>query len=154
MYRLGDKYQVPSLCDLATVKFTGSATKLWSLTNKQVYYGNSETFEAGDSIDKFTKAIRTAYSSTPDTNRGMRDVVIGATLDNYHHLMNLESLRVLIREELPAFGADLFLLLHERSWVARQSCQQCQLCKESKTMPYTFVVARACGKCRGKLQKS
>ena len=153
MYRLGDMYQTLTLCNLAIMKFTESATKLWSLTNKIVsgVFVSMHAFEAGDSIEHLTKAIRMAYSSTPDTNRGMRNAITMAILGNYHYLVDLEKIRLLIREELPAFGADLFLMLHERSRVAQQPFHDCQMCAEPDTMPHTFVVARACAQCYSRL---
>jgi hypothetical protein len=59
MYALGDKYQVDGLSQLAKEKFESCLH----------HHAHSEDF---------ITAVQLAYSSTPDTNRGLRDVVLGA----------------------------------------------------------------------------
>jgi hypothetical protein len=59
MYALGDKYQVAGLCALAKMKFEACL---------------SEHVQSED----FITAVQIAYSSTPDTNRGLRDAVVNA----------------------------------------------------------------------------
>ncbi|KAF2134723.1 hypothetical protein P153DRAFT_380535 [Dothidotthia symphoricarpi CBS 119687] len=71
MYALGDKYHVDGLCQLATSKFDSCLH----------YHWNSEDF-----ID----AVQIVYSSTPDTNRGLRDVVLKAF--NIHFGINIAQI--------------------------------------------------------------
>jgi len=59
MYALGDKYQVEGLCDLAKRKFETCLSE----------HAHSEDF---------IEAVQIAYSTTPDSNRGLRDAVISA----------------------------------------------------------------------------
>jgi hypothetical protein len=59
MYALGDKYQVEGLCELAKRKFESCLP-------------NHAQFE------DFITATQLAYGSTPDSNRGLRDAVLGA----------------------------------------------------------------------------
>jgi hypothetical protein len=59
MYALGDKYQVEGLCNTAKEKFRSCLH----------HHAHSEDFIAA------TQAI---YSTTPDSNRGLRDVVVSA----------------------------------------------------------------------------
>ncbi|KAH8724450.1 hypothetical protein GQ44DRAFT_740330 [Phaeosphaeriaceae sp. PMI808] len=59
MYALGDKYGVQGLCDLAKEKFE-------SCLDLHVH------------SEDFTTAIQLAYSTTPDSNRGLRDVIVEA----------------------------------------------------------------------------
>lgn len=59
MYVLGDKYQIDGLCELALDKFYSCLRNHW----------NSEDF-----ID----AVRVAYTSTPNTDRGLRNAIIAA----------------------------------------------------------------------------
>jgi hypothetical protein len=59
MYALGDKYQVDGLCQLAKEKF------------ESCLHHHAHT-------EDFVSAVQLAYSSTPDTNRGLRDVVLNA----------------------------------------------------------------------------
>jgi len=59
MYALGDKYQVEGLGELAKVKFESCLAE----------HAQSEDF---------VNAVQIAYSSTPDSNRGLRDAVVKA----------------------------------------------------------------------------
>ncbi|KAF1915882.1 hypothetical protein BDU57DRAFT_556238 [Ampelomyces quisqualis] len=59
MYALGDKYQVEGLCYVATQKFESCLP----------HHAYSEDF---------VSAVQIAYSSTPDSNRGLRDSVLAA----------------------------------------------------------------------------
>jgi hypothetical protein len=149
MYRLGDKFDVPSLCILAKMKFEASATTLWSLTSRPK--GNQNTYEDGDSITKFIEAVRLAYSSIPDTNHGMRDSMALAALNHLHHLMALKDFQALVHNELPDFSSDILMTLCKRSKLEDQSCRHCQTCGDYDSMPHTFIVARACGTCLARL---
>ena len=64
MYALGDKYQVDGLSDLAKKKFESCLH----------HHASSEDF---------LTAVQVAYSMTPDTNRGLRDVVVKAFLTHF-----------------------------------------------------------------------
>jgi hypothetical protein len=64
MYALGDKYQVTGLQHLAAMKFKASLAYHW------------------DSPD-FITAVQTVYSSTPDSNRVLRDIVVQAFKDHF-----------------------------------------------------------------------
>ena len=64
MYALGDKYQVKGLQHLAASKFKASLASHW------------------DSPD-FITAVQTVYSSTPDSNRLLRDIVVEAFMDYF-----------------------------------------------------------------------
>ncbi|KAF2023849.1 hypothetical protein EK21DRAFT_80003, partial [Setomelanomma holmii] len=59
MYALGDKYQVEGLCDLAKEKFRSCLH----------HHAHSEDF---------ISAVQTIHSTTPESNRGLRDVVVSA----------------------------------------------------------------------------
>jgi hypothetical protein len=64
MYALGDKYQVVGLCSLAASKFSASLPHHWNSTD-------------------FITAVQTVYSSTPDSKRGLRDIVVQAFRDYF-----------------------------------------------------------------------
>ncbi|OAL01024.1 hypothetical protein IQ06DRAFT_136109 [Phaeosphaeriaceae sp. SRC1lsM3a] len=59
MYALGDKYHVQGLCELAKEKFESCLQ----------HHAHSEDF---------VSAVQIVYSSTPDSNRNLRDSVLGA----------------------------------------------------------------------------
>ncbi|OAL51581.1 hypothetical protein IQ07DRAFT_585952 [Pyrenochaeta sp. DS3sAY3a] len=65
MYALADKYQVSGLGHIAKDKFKSCL----------FHHVHSEDF---------VSAVRIVYTSTPDSNRGLRDLVIKAFLDHFH----------------------------------------------------------------------
>ena len=150
MYRLGDKFDVPSLCTLAQMKLQTSTTTLWSLTSRQNSFDNEHIYEDGDSIQEFIKAVQLAYSSTPDTNRGMRDSIALAALDHLHYLMTLRDFQALLHD-VPDFGSDMLITLCKQSKLEDQSCRHCQICRAYDSAPYTFVAARVCHQCVSRL---
>jgi hypothetical protein len=64
MYALADKYHVDGLSDVAKAKFESCL----------YHHVNSEDF---------VTAVQIAYSSTPDSNRGLRDAVVNAFLVHF-----------------------------------------------------------------------
>lgn len=65
MYALADKYQVSGLGQIAKDKFESCL----------FHHIHSEDF---------VSAVQIVYTSTPDSNRGLRDLVIKAFLDHFH----------------------------------------------------------------------
>jgi hypothetical protein len=64
MYALGDKYQVGGLQRLAASKFKASLAHHWNSPD-------------------FITAVQTVYTSTPDSNRMLRDVVVQGFKDHF-----------------------------------------------------------------------
>ena len=97
IYALADKYFVESLAIRAKEKFTGSLADHW----------NSEDFIA---------AVQIIYRSTPDEDRGLRDVVIQAFKD--HFKVDVSEIPG-TEEKLAHFDELSFLLM--KSW-SRKGC--------------------------------
>ncbi|KAF1828597.1 hypothetical protein BDW02DRAFT_574738 [Decorospora gaudefroyi] len=92
MYALADKYQVDGLGQLAKDKFESCL----------YHHANSEDF-----VD----AVQIAYSSTPETNRGLRDVVVKAF--RVHFQIKIEDVLGL-EDKLDSIDELSFLLI--KSW--------------------------------------
>ena len=70
MYALGSKYQIHSLKAVALAKFTEAVTYAWNDPD-------------------FVEATRLVYSTTPDHDKGLRDITSQAILDHQHILLSL-----------------------------------------------------------------
>lgn len=97
MYSLGDKYEVERLCERAKEKFQSCLYDHW----------NSEDF---------IEAVQIVYSTTPDTNRGLRDVVV----ESFQTYFNVDLKQMPGAEEKLATIDDLSFLLM-KSWGSRGS---------------------------------
>lgn len=95
MYALADKYQVDGLGRLAKEKFESCLH----------HHANS---------DDFVNAVQIAYSSTPDSNRGLRDAVVKAFLK--HFKIDLKDIPG-IETKLESIDELSFLLI--KSWPAK-----------------------------------
>ncbi|MCJ1450659.1 hypothetical protein MMC28_000992 [Mycoblastus sanguinarius] len=80
MYAIADKYDIPILKDLAIAKFAPSL----------------KDTQAVD-IPSFTAAIEVIYTSTLDTDRGLRDCLIPTLKDRMRHLRDDEHSMKLVK---------------------------------------------------------
>lgn len=96
VYQIADKYGVPKLKDRAKEKFEKANETCWEM-------------------DDFPMTITKAYSSTPKTDRGLRDPLIRTALNHIDCLHKTEDFMQVL-EETVGFGADLI-----RSSVSRMS---------------------------------
>lgn len=78
MYALADKYGIHDLKDLAREKFAEAASNDW---------------DGGG----FPLAVQTVYSSTPDSDHGLRDVVVD-TLSRHKKLLEKPDVEELVKE--------------------------------------------------------
>jgi hypothetical protein len=78
MYALADKYGIHDLKDFARVRFAETALHDWN--------------DSG-----FPLAVQTVYSSTPNNDHGLRDVVV-ATLSKHRELMDKFEVESLVKE--------------------------------------------------------
>lgn len=79
VYTIAEKYNIPSLKVLAMEKFDGTVDKGW---------------EDGG----FPLAIREIYISTPDSDRGLRDIVRKVVRDNVKALLRRPDMQALMLE--------------------------------------------------------
>jgi hypothetical protein len=78
MYALADKYGIHDLKDLAREKFAVAASIGWH-------------------ENMFATAVQTVYSSTPDSDHGLRDVVV-ETIRKHKELLRKAEIKILVRE--------------------------------------------------------
>ncbi|KAF2107103.1 hypothetical protein BDV96DRAFT_309347 [Lophiotrema nucula] len=80
MYAVADKYQVVGLKDLAKEKFERACKQFW----------NSE--------DHFITAAEHVFSSTPDSDKGLRDIIT-STLASHPELIDIPGIDVLMSKD-------------------------------------------------------
>jgi hypothetical protein len=78
MYALADKYGIHDLKNLAREKFAETVLNDWNNSG-------------------FPLAVQTVYSSTPNNDHGLRDVVV-ATLNEHRELMDKTEVEALVKE--------------------------------------------------------
>ena len=94
MYSLADKYDVSKLGEAAIANFQEA------LTNTQ-------------GSDDYLPCVRAIYESTPDSNTGLRSVIVTHVVNRYN-TYRYKMRRTLLEAafiEAPQFGWDCFLLL-------------------------------------------
>jgi speckle-type POZ protein len=107
VYSIADKYGVLALKSRAKEKFDRIVKTCWD-------------------IDDFAHAITEVYSSTPSTDRGLRDTVIEVARNNISTLLEKKDFRSVL-EETVGFAADVTQLMNrnqKRSFV-KFVCPSC-----------------------------
>lgn len=85
VYALADKYGIHDLKDVARAKFSEAASRDWDSSS-------------------FPRAIQTVYSSTPESNQGLRDIVV-STISQHKELLERTEVETLAKEiNALAFG--------------------------------------------------
>ena len=57
-------------------------------------------------MDEFCKAVSQVYTTTPDRERGLRDVVANAALSRYHRFVSFDAFLDLLAD-VPEFNRDV-----------------------------------------------
>ncbi|KAK5635434.1 hypothetical protein RRF57_011146 [Xylaria bambusicola] len=91
VYNLAEKYSVRGLKSLAVRKFKQTATQYWD-------------------SDDLLEAARNSYTSTAETDRGLRDVIV-AILHEHPTLLDREETQLVLRE-LGMLAYDLVMYTH------------------------------------------
>lgn len=86
MYGVGDYFQIPGLKTAAQRYFTSAFPYLW----------NDEAF---------CTAVSEVYSSTPESDRGLRDIVVQTVINNHRHESVLKLNRDMLKQ-VPEFSYD------------------------------------------------
>ncbi|RYP71327.1 hypothetical protein DL771_004904 [Monosporascus sp. 5C6A] len=89
VYSLADKYIIPSLKSQAREKFETAISTGWAM-------------------DDFPLAIAEVYNSTPDSDRGLRDLTVKIARTNINALLKTELFRDVLGE-IPAFAAEMVI---------------------------------------------
>ncbi|RMX80324.1 hypothetical protein D0869_07633 [Hortaea werneckii] len=86
VYALGCKYQIPSLQSTSLEKFENAATFVWD-------------------TEEFVHAVHLVYSTTPDSDKGMRDAAARVILEHDNELCNKPAMEAVVRSfDGPAYG--------------------------------------------------
>lgn len=94
VYALGEKYMVEGLKALAIENFSNSARNLWN-------------------TDGFFEAAREVYTSTIDSDRGLRDIVVKVFHDHQERLIHKDDAAYLLTE-VPLLG--IHILRYPNHW--------------------------------------
>ena len=93
VYAIADKYDLPELSELAMSKFS-----------KELMWDHDRT--------EFLRSVPKVYDLTPDSNRGLRDVVVAYVRQHAEELREgkeLASLFDSVAHSVPGFAADLLI---------------------------------------------
>jgi hypothetical protein len=78
MYEIGDKYDVPGLKQLALAKFSFASVRYWD-------------------SQEFAPAAHYAFSTTPESDKGLRDIVT-KTIADHMKTLNSPAVEALLNE--------------------------------------------------------
>jgi len=92
VYAIGEKYLIGGLKALALRKFNAAITTHWAR-------------------DDFLEAVREAYGSTPDTDRGLRNSVIAA-IHAHSELLKQEQVQSVLKE-FNVLAYDLLMYVYQ-----------------------------------------
>ena len=96
MYRLGEVFLIPVLCEAAVFLFNDDVPKdQWSQ----------------ETLEDFCEAAKIAYSSTPPSNRGMRDAVTAISAGRINELLERSIFAKAFRDDFPELGTDIVVSL-------------------------------------------
>ena len=107
VYSIADKYHVPALKSQAKQKFEKAVKTCWNM-------------------DDFPNAIIEVYNSTPATDRGLRDLVVGIAYMHINTLLKKQDFRNVL-EETVGFAADVteFMAVEGDSAPKEYKCPSC-----------------------------
>lgn len=94
VYSIADKYGVEALKTRAKEKFDKAVWTCWDM-------------------DDFPRAITEVYSSTPSTDRGLRDAVVEITFQNINTLLKKPDFQDVL-EDTVGFAADVTKIMAQR----------------------------------------
>ncbi|KAI7103774.1 hypothetical protein KC340_g7823 [Hortaea werneckii] len=78
VYALGSKYQIPSLQSASLKKFEEAANLVWA-------------------TDEFVHAVHLVHSTTPDSDKGLRDITARVILEHDNELCNKPAMEAVIK---------------------------------------------------------
>ncbi|KAK3356342.1 BTB/POZ protein [Lasiosphaeria hispida] len=105
VYSLADKYVIPTLKNLAKEKFQAAIKTGWGM-------------------DDFPTAVAEVYNSTPEGDRGLRDLVLEISGTNIKTLVQNGGFRNILRET-PAFATDIIVSGAVKSGQKTYRCPNC-----------------------------
>jgi speckle-type POZ protein len=130
VYGLADKYIIPTLKGHAREKFRTVIRSGWAM-------------------DDFPLAVSEAYNSTPETDRGLRGLVVEVADANINKLLENELFRDVLRET-PGFAIDIVDSLSssrqkQRKDHKRYSCKSCGEFMDGDLSRGTYYYCIHCG---------
>ncbi|KAI9695904.1 MAG: hypothetical protein M1836_006021 [Candelina mexicana] len=108
LYAMGEKYSLGGLKRLAEAK---------SVSHTIIFYLG----------DGFLEAVKQAYTSTLESGRGLRDIVVRVAEKGIECVREKEGFERMLEEEIPEFALDLFyaVLRHDHRCGNGRYCGNC-----------------------------
>ena len=108
VYSIAEKYDVPMLKSQAREKFEKTAKTCWNM-------------------DDFPHALTEVYSSTPRTDRGLRDLVIDIVCRHIKALLEKQDFQTVL-DETVGLAADVSRHLAHEEAFTQCRCYRCPVC--------------------------
>ena len=124
VYSLAEKYDVSPLKLLTQDKFRKAVETCWDM-------------------DDFAQTVVAVYSSTPSTDRGLRDTIAEVTRDHIATLLE-KCLFKEVLEVTAGFAADVIQLMASGSAKKKYRCPNCGSNWEAVIAPSTHYVCQNC----------
>ncbi|KAF2085251.1 hypothetical protein K490DRAFT_67899 [Saccharata proteae CBS 121410] len=131
VYSIADKYDIRSLKQTSLEKFRKAVAVAWEL-------------------DDFPHAVAEVYSTTPASDRGLRDIVVHFSHRNVDHLMKKQPFVKMV-EDTAGFAGDLVKkVLESEASIRHYRCPSCEdIWSTSTTFSEGFTYScMLCGKDR------
>jgi speckle-type POZ protein len=128
VYSIADKYDVPMLKSQAREKFEKVAETCWNM-------------------DDFPHALTEIYSSTPRTDRGLRDLAVEIVCRQIKTLLEKQDFQTVLDETL-GLAADVSRYMANGKALTQCRCYQCPACGnrwEAVLSPRTTYHCIHCG---------
>ena len=125
MYAIGDEFNLPRLCQVARARFREDLSSILRTTEQTV----------------FLKLIPRIYESTPETDRGLRDIAVWYARQNYH-LYTQDDLKGMFDEILRntwPFTDDLL-----KDLATHPLTGDCPLCGPAQVLRATKCICTRC----------
>ena len=125
IYQIADRYHVMGLKGYSKDRFRTAITAGWSM-------------------DDFPLAISAVYESTPQHDRGLRDLAVETSRKNIDSLLGTDGFNELLRKT-PDFSADLIPFLRDNS--SRSQSYACPSCDAEFCADFKMNTSYYCPHC-------
>lgn len=131
MYSIGDKFQVPGLCEHAVRKYEEILKSNWG-------------------PEEFLESVAKIYDSTPESNRSFRNLAVNHARQNVRLFQATDDMRALLRSttlEVPEFTSDLL-----QSYIDTPIRGICPYCGPGRSTEPIQLRCLDCGKAGARME--
>jgi len=117
IFAVAEKYDIPALKLLAAQKFRSHRSRLTTTSDQ----------EKANEITAFGEAVRIVFSSTPSSEKLLREIALDITMDHVDDLLDSESFCNEV-EDAPGFGMKVAVRQKQMSAKAIKPAWKCLRC--------------------------